>query len=572
MARWISTITNAGLALLARTPNNSFVFTKAECGSGMVDTSLLEAQIAVTDFKKALLISSCTNTNNQVKLRVQLNNENIATGFSLHQVGIYAKLSTDSADILFMLIQTDLADFIPSVTESPNYVCDYVVNTVISNAASISANVDPAGYVTQGQLEEILAGLEDVELKNNVTQIKQDIGATADTGGGETCGTIFAKLNKIIHDILEMITNIGNTADAGGTETTGTLMGKTNALLKGVGGKITSGNKKYSPIVQEQLIMIDKSPILGNNTNTNDLLKTQGYLVVGDNFIYTYQRYSTSSYRLISLSLANNKIRTVANGVQFSNSLSLKKCKNDTHIFYPYSSSYVYKVDHRTDDANTAFNSTGVTIASMVATNEVVYIYDKTSHKIMAYSATVANTKLRESAVIGTSEGEGDSLFLLNSQNLSLLATLSSSNIHDVFSYGEDFLCTSQVGGYTSILKINKTTPSASVVESSADLRYFAIEDLDYLSDGSIMFYSSDDRVNGAIHLIVSTSGEITRLSDNHDYINLRFGPMCIDKNTDCIYKIITSFRDIDPGPYAGVMYIGKFIKKHVIVGYDLEV
>lgn len=232
MARWISKITNAGLELLARTPNNSFVFTKAECGSGTVDTSLLEVQTAIIDFKKALLISSCTNTNNQVKLRVQLNNENVATGFSLHQVGIYAKLSTDSTDILFMIIQTDLADFIPSVTESPNYVCDYVVNTVISNAASISANVDPAGYVTQGQLEEILAGLEDVELKDNVTQIKQDIGATADTGGGETCGTIFAKLNKIIQDILGMITNIGNANDTGATKTEGTIFGKLNEVMK----------------------------------------------------------------------------------------------------------------------------------------------------------------------------------------------------------------------------------------------------------------------------------------------------------------------------------------------------
>lgn len=230
MARWISKITNAGLALLARTPNNSFVFTKAECGSGTVDTSLLEAQTEVTDFKKALLISSCTNMNNQVKLRIQLNNENVVTGFSLHQVGIYAKLSTDSTDSLFMIIQTDLADFIPSATESPNYVCDYIVNTVISNAASISANVDPAGYVTQGQLEEILAGLEDVELKDSVTQIKQDIGTTADTGGSETGGTVFAKLNKIIHDILGVITNIGKNDDTGNTTIFGILKGFNGSL------------------------------------------------------------------------------------------------------------------------------------------------------------------------------------------------------------------------------------------------------------------------------------------------------------------------------------------------------
>lgn len=424
------------------------------------------------------------------------------------------------------------------------------------------------------------------QLEADVTEIKTEMGNTQDTGGSESGGSVFAKLNKIIHDILGMIANIGNTADAGATETSGTLMGKTNALLKGVGGKITSGNKKYSPILYEQLVMVDKSPILGSQVNTNDLITNPGFLVVGDNYMYAYQRYSTSSYRIISISLNNGVINNGATGVYLSNDMSLKKCKNDTHLFYPYGASSVYKIDHRTNINSSAFNISGATIDSMVAANDVVYIHDKTSHKIMAYSATETNTKLRESAVIGTAggtlalngsylvylESSSNSIYLLNSQNLSLLATISTSYIHDVFSYGEDFLCTSDVVGYTKILRVNKVAPSSSNLENFSELKYHSIQDLDYLPDGSIMLYSNYNVLHGAVHMIISPSGEITRLSDNHDYLNLRFGPTCIDKNTGYIYKMVTSFIDIDPGPYEHVMYIGKFIKKYVVVGYDLEV
>lgn len=260
MARWISKITNAGLTLLARTPNNNFVFTKAECGSGTVNAAVLETQTQVTNFKKSLLISGCTSTNNQVSLRVQLNNENISTGFLLHQIGIYAKLATDSTDILFMILQTDLADFIPSLTESPNYVCDYVVSTVVSNASSITANVDPAGYVTQGQLEEILAGLEDVELKDNVEQIKQEIGITTDTGGSSTAGSVFAKLNYLVSQVssylssvYSWVTKIGNTADTGGTSTAGTVMAKENMIIEQLGITTDTGATTISGTVMGKL-------------------------------------------------------------------------------------------------------------------------------------------------------------------------------------------------------------------------------------------------------------------------------------------------------------------------------
>ncbi|GEM_PF-3036748 len=564
-------------------------FTKIQLGDGRLTGQAIGELTALVKPVLDVSISSITTKEQYANVQGSFDNSLLTQGFYWREIGVFAKAGADGTETLYAYGNAyELAEYIPA---GGSEIVEKIVSVPIfvSNASHVTAVIDSSLiYASATELENHSQGKASLTkyghtmLSSEIDSEREDLAATPKA---VKLAIAEAKSNPQLElDVAEIKNKVGNTADAGATETSGTLMGKTNALLKGVGGRITSGNKKYSPIMYEQLVMVDKSPILGNNTNSSELLTTQGCLVVGDSFMYTYRRNSTSDYSLISVSLANNKIRTVGGGVKFSNDMSLKKGMNSTHLYYAGNQSGgVYKVDHRSDASTYFFNITGADIASLVVTEDTIYIYDKTTHKIMAYT-TAVGIKSCESSVIGTSSGklavngnylvylEGNSLYLLDSQNLSLLATISCSSIHNVFSYGEDFLCTSQLSGYTRTLKIDKTTPSSSNLEVHADLKNFAIEDLDYLSDGSIMLYSSDDRVNGAIHLIVSTSGEITRLSDNHDYINLRFGPMCIDKNTDCIYKIITSFRDIDPGPYAGVMYIGKFIKKHVIVGYDLEV
>ncbi|WP_206458715.1 hypothetical protein [Anaerovorax sp. IOR16] len=153
--RWTAKITKAGETLLARVPGNSFSFTRAACGSGKVDIDVLENQTAITGYQKALSITSITNAGNATKLRVQLNNDGLQNSFNLHQVGIFAKLGSDSTDVLYMIIQAETPDYIPSATENPNYVNDYVVNAIVKNASSITATIDSAAYVTIGHLDNI---------------------------------------------------------------------------------------------------------------------------------------------------------------------------------------------------------------------------------------------------------------------------------------------------------------------------------------------------------------------------------------------------------------------------------
>lgn len=154
--RWTAVITAAGLELESRSPGKTFSFTKAQCGSGTVPIAELINQTAVSDFKKNLSITSVTNNHNIIKLRLQLSNSGVVQGFDLYQIGVFAKVNTDAADVLYMIIQASTPDHIPSATESPNYVNDYLTNTAVFNAASITATIDSAAYVTHGEITEII--------------------------------------------------------------------------------------------------------------------------------------------------------------------------------------------------------------------------------------------------------------------------------------------------------------------------------------------------------------------------------------------------------------------------------
>lgn len=62
-----------------------------------------------------------------------------------------------------------------------------------------------------------------------------NFGTTSDTGGTSTAGTVMAKLNKLLTDWTNVraikLDNIGATADTGGTASAGTIMAKLNKLL-----------------------------------------------------------------------------------------------------------------------------------------------------------------------------------------------------------------------------------------------------------------------------------------------------------------------------------------------------
>ena len=108
----------------------------------------------------------------------------------------------------------------------------------IDKLANFGATTDTGGTATAGT---VMAKLNKLLTDwTNARAIKLDnIGTTGETGGSTSAGTVMAKLNKLLTDwtntragkIDTINSAIGTTANTGGTATAGTMMAKLNALI-----------------------------------------------------------------------------------------------------------------------------------------------------------------------------------------------------------------------------------------------------------------------------------------------------------------------------------------------------
>ena len=143
------------------------VITKAECGDTRTEGSL-EELTGIQNPKDMVLYPSQSIESN-LQFRITLSNQNILTGFSLYQIGIYAKLENQEDDVLFMVIQAaeNQPDIIPSNQESPNYVNDYVVRLIVANTNQITVQVTADAYATTGVVLDLKT-----ELKSDIQSLQ----------------------------------------------------------------------------------------------------------------------------------------------------------------------------------------------------------------------------------------------------------------------------------------------------------------------------------------------------------------------------------------------------------------
>lgn len=166
-SKWTSVITNAGKNLLSYISEQHLVITKAECGDTRTEGSLEE----LTDIQnpKDMVLYPSQSIESNLQFRITLSNQNILTGFSLYQIGIYAKLEHQEDDVLFMVIQAaeNQPDIIPSNQESPNYVNDYVVRLIVANTNQITVQVTADAYATTGVVLDLKT-----ELKSDIQSLQ----------------------------------------------------------------------------------------------------------------------------------------------------------------------------------------------------------------------------------------------------------------------------------------------------------------------------------------------------------------------------------------------------------------
>lgn len=116
--------TEAGLKLLASAvAGGTVTFTAIKTGSGTYTGT--ENMSTVSDLKsvqQTFGVSSVTRTNTQVKLRSVLTNDDLTEGYSMTEIGLYAKNPNTGADFLYAIIIAELADYLPPFEQAPSSI------------------------------------------------------------------------------------------------------------------------------------------------------------------------------------------------------------------------------------------------------------------------------------------------------------------------------------------------------------------------------------------------------------------------------------------------------------------
>lgn len=150
MGNWNTAVTAAGLEMLAAAANGELFFTRGRCGSGTAGegglASLQDVVLPAADME----VADISRDGSTAKIRMRLDNSDVEQGFTLRQVGLFASAGADEA--LFAAAENTDGVYIPSPSECPGFVCEYVIAVGVGGADTVTVSADPAGYVTRGQL------------------------------------------------------------------------------------------------------------------------------------------------------------------------------------------------------------------------------------------------------------------------------------------------------------------------------------------------------------------------------------------------------------------------------------
>ena len=145
-------VTAAGHALQAALvgTGKGLVFTRAASGAGLA-AGTLEEQNAVTDERQALSLQPAQVLEGaKVRVRAVLVNTGLSAGYTMRQLGFYARAEDSGDEVLYALVQDEAGDPIPAAAESPGFSVDWTYVFSFGGAAEVTVELDPAGVIGWG--------------------------------------------------------------------------------------------------------------------------------------------------------------------------------------------------------------------------------------------------------------------------------------------------------------------------------------------------------------------------------------------------------------------------------------
>lgn len=191
-----SLYTNVGTNMMSEVLSGAtMTITKAVGGAGTTAAESLAALTDVKDQKQTLKIlgieDATDSTGNDAgkRIKIQITNEDVETGYILHQVGIYAKLA-DGDETLLIIMQDDRGVEIPSHTENSDFEIELYGIMAISNLANISVTVDPNAVASVAMVNKEIADTKKA-FDDKLTAQKQEVAETyVPLSGGKMTGPL----------------------------------------------------------------------------------------------------------------------------------------------------------------------------------------------------------------------------------------------------------------------------------------------------------------------------------------------------------------------------------------------
>ena len=280
--------TEAGLQLLAAAVvGGTVTFTAIKTGSGTyTGTENLSGATDLKSVRQTFSVSSVTRTGAQVKLRSVLNNDNLAEGYSMTEIGVYAKNPNSGADILYAIIVAELADYLPQYELAPYSITLelYLELTEAESGVTFTAEViegafvpvesfndhvaDNVIHVTAAERSTWNAKLTTTGNVSNTTAAFTESTTLAALATGSKLSVLFGALAKAVSSLISHLSNKSNPHSV------------TKAQV-GLGNvdNTSDANKPISTATQTELdkkaLAVDLTSHTGNAGNPHSVTKTQ---------------------------------------------------------------------------------------------------------------------------------------------------------------------------------------------------------------------------------------------------------------------------------------------------------
>lgn len=161
-------LTNKGQTALTQLISNSKTinFFKICSSSDIFTNDEILALNNLTNIKQTISVTQVKVLNiSDVKISVTISNEGLTTGYDLNSIGLFIKNENDE-EILYSVASVENAEkgiYIPANNGSVSTQIDLDIITTIANADNVSFNINPTGFASKEEVEEL-----DTKINNNV--------------------------------------------------------------------------------------------------------------------------------------------------------------------------------------------------------------------------------------------------------------------------------------------------------------------------------------------------------------------------------------------------------------------